>query len=63
MKRGDNWNPNAPQFIDAMKQHPAFVKQMTEQERWLLPDCFRLAIGASYGESPFFAWGQSRLPN
>ncbi len=25
MKRGDNWNPNAPEFIDVMKQHPAFV--------------------------------------
>jgi uncharacterized protein len=31
MKRGDNWNPNAPEFIDVMKQHPAFIKQMTDQ--------------------------------
>jgi uncharacterized protein YciI len=31
MKRGDNWNPNAPEFIDVMKQHHAFVKRMTDQ--------------------------------
>jgi len=31
MKRGDGWNPNAPEFMDVMKQHHAFVKQMTDQ--------------------------------
>jgi uncharacterized protein YciI len=31
MKRGEKWDPNAPGFMDVMKQHPAFVKQMTEQ--------------------------------
>jgi len=31
MKRGERWDPNAPGFMDVMKQHPAFVKQMTEQ--------------------------------
>ena len=31
MKRGENWNPNAPGSIDAMHQHAAFVKQMTDQ--------------------------------
>jgi uncharacterized protein YciI len=31
MKRGDNWNPTSPEFMDVMKQHPAFVKQMTDQ--------------------------------
>jgi uncharacterized protein YciI len=31
MKRGEHWNPNAPEFIDVMKQHSAFVKRMTEQ--------------------------------
>jgi uncharacterized protein YciI len=31
MKRGEKWNPNAPGFMDVMKQHPAFVKQMTAQ--------------------------------
>jgi uncharacterized protein YciI len=31
MKRGEHWNPNAPEFIDVMKQHSAFVKRMIEQ--------------------------------
>jgi uncharacterized protein YciI len=31
MKRGDHWNPKAPEFMDVMKQHHAFVKQMTDQ--------------------------------
>ncbi len=31
MKRGEKWDPNAPEFMDVMKQHPAFVNHMTEQ--------------------------------
>jgi uncharacterized protein YciI len=31
MKRGENWNPNAPEFIEVMKQDSAFFKRMTEQ--------------------------------
>ncbi len=31
MKRGDKWNPNAPGFMDVMKQHPVFVKEMIER--------------------------------
>ena len=31
-KRGQDWNPNASEFIDVMKQHLGFVKQMTDQE-------------------------------
>ncbi len=31
LRRGEKWDPSAPGFMDVMKQHPAFVKQMTEQ--------------------------------
>jgi len=31
LKRGQDWNPNAPEFIDLMKQHSAVVKQMIDQ--------------------------------
>jgi len=31
IKRGSNWNPRAPGFIDVMKQYHAFVKQMTDK--------------------------------
>jgi uncharacterized protein YciI len=31
MKTGDHWNPKAPEFMDGMTQHAAFVKQLTDQ--------------------------------
>jgi len=31
LKRGDKWNTSAPGFIDVMKLHHAFVKEMTEK--------------------------------
>ncbi len=31
MKRGDKWNPNAPGFMDVVKQHHALLLEMTEQ--------------------------------
>jgi uncharacterized protein len=31
LKRGDKWNPSAPEFMDVVKQHHALLKQMTEQ--------------------------------
>lgn len=30
-KRGEHWNPNAPEFMDVMKQNHALVKQMTDE--------------------------------
>ena len=29
MKRGDKWNPDAPDFTGVLKQHRAFVEQLT----------------------------------
>jgi uncharacterized protein len=31
MKRGEKWNPSAPEFMNVMKQHHSYVKQMIEQ--------------------------------
>jgi uncharacterized protein YciI len=31
MKRGDKWNPDAPEIAEKLKQHRAFVEQMTAQ--------------------------------
>ena len=31
IKNGERWNPQAPGFSDSMRQHAAFVKQITEQ--------------------------------
>jgi len=40
LKRGDKWNPNAPEFIDMMKQHRAFVKGMTDQGNFAIAGPF-----------------------
>jgi uncharacterized protein YciI len=31
MNRGENGNPNAPEFVEALKQHAAFMKEMRAQ--------------------------------
>jgi uncharacterized protein YciI len=31
MKSGEKWDPSAPGFMDVMKQHPAFIQEMTER--------------------------------
>ena len=31
MKRGDKWNPDAPEIAEKLKQHRAFVEEMTAQ--------------------------------
>jgi uncharacterized protein YciI len=31
MNRGDNWNPNAPEFMEVVKRHHALLEKMTEQ--------------------------------
>jgi uncharacterized protein YciI len=31
LKNGDHWDPNAPGFMDVMKQHHAFIKQITDK--------------------------------
>jgi uncharacterized protein YciI len=31
LKRGEKWNPNALEFMDAIRQHHALVKQMIDQ--------------------------------
>jgi uncharacterized protein YciI len=49
MKRGEHWNPNAPEFIDVMMQHSGFVNRMTEQGN--------LAIAGSF---PFSDQGELR---
>jgi uncharacterized protein YciI len=40
LKRGEKWDPSAPGFMDVIKQHPAFVKQMTEQGKMAIAGPF-----------------------
>src|SRR5260370_21758707 len=40
MKSGEKWNPREPGFMDVMKQHPAFVKEMMEKGKIALAGHF-----------------------
>jgi uncharacterized protein len=40
MKRGDHWDPNAPEFMDVMKQHSAFVRKMADQGKIAIAGLF-----------------------
>jgi uncharacterized protein YciI len=43
LKRGEHWNPNAPDFMDVMKRHHAFVKEITEQGKLAIAGPFPLS--------------------
>jgi uncharacterized protein YciI len=43
MKRGEKWSPNTPEFIDGLKQHPAYIKQMTERGAMAIAGPFPLS--------------------
>jgi hypothetical protein len=43
LTRGDHWNPNAQEFMDVMKQHAAFVKQMAGQGNMAIDGMFPLS--------------------
>jgi uncharacterized protein YciI len=43
MKRGDHWNPDAPEFMEVIKRHHAFVRQMTEQGNLAIAGPFPLS--------------------
>ena len=43
MKRGEHWNPDAPEFMEVIKRHHAFIQQMTEQGNIALAGPFPLS--------------------
>jgi uncharacterized protein len=42
MTRGEHWNPDAPEFMEVIKRHHAFMQQMTEQGNIALAGPFPL---------------------
>jgi uncharacterized protein YciI len=42
MKRADKWNPDTPGFMDVLKQHRAFVEQLTAQGNVAVAGAFPL---------------------
>ena len=43
MQRGEKWNPGAPEFMHVIKQHSAFLKEMTEQGKMAIAGPFPLS--------------------
>lgn len=43
LKNGEKWNPSAPGFMEAMKQHHALVIEMTEQGKIAVAGPFPLS--------------------
>jgi len=44
MKTGQHWNPDAPEFMEVIKKHHAFIQQMTEQGNIALAGPFPLSV-------------------
>ena len=57
MKRGEHWNSNAPDFIDVMKQHSAFVKRMTDQGNLAIAGLFQFSDQGELREVAIFRVG------
>jgi uncharacterized protein YciI len=53
LKRGEKWKPDAPEFAEVMKQHHAFVKQMTDQGKLAIAGPFLSSQGELLGISIF----------
>jgi uncharacterized protein YciI len=44
MKRGEHWNPDAPEFMEVIKRHHAFIQEMTEKGKIALAGPFPLRV-------------------
>lgn len=44
MNKGEHWNPDAPEFMEVIKRHHAFIEQMTEQGNIALAGPFPLSV-------------------
>jgi uncharacterized protein YciI len=44
LKRGEKWDPGAPEFTDLVNQYPAFLKRMTSQGKVAIAGPFPFAV-------------------
>jgi uncharacterized protein YciI len=59
LKKGDKWNPNAPELGDVMKEHHAYVKQITDQGKLAIAGPFPFSDpGELLGVSIFRVGGE-----
>jgi len=60
MKRGDHWNPDAPEFMEVIKRHHAFVRRMTEQGNLAIAGPFPLSDPGELRGVSIFRANESR---
>ncbi len=57
LKRGQDWNPNATEFVNVMKQHSIFVKRMLGQGNLAIAGLFPLRDQGELREAAIFRVG------
>jgi uncharacterized protein len=60
MKRGEHWNPDAPEFMEVIKRHHAFMQQMTEQGNIALAGPFPLSVPGELRGVVIFRVGEAQ---
>jgi uncharacterized protein YciI len=58
MRRGEHWNPDAPEFLEVIKNHRAFIQRMTEQGNIALAGPFPLSEPGELRGAAIFRVGE-----
>jgi TonB family protein len=60
MKRGEHWNPDAPEFMEVIKQHHAFIQQMTAEGNLAIAGPFPLSEPGDLRGATIFRIGEAQ---
>ncbi|HWN74734.1 MAG TPA: TonB family protein [Candidatus Udaeobacter sp.] len=60
MKRGERWNPDAPEFMEVIKQHHAFIQQMTAEGNLAIAGPFPLSEPGDLRGATIFRVGEAQ---
>ena len=60
MKSGEHWNPDAPEFMEVIRKHHAFIQQMTEQGNIALAGPFPLSEPGELRGATIFRVGEAQ---
>jgi len=60
MKRGEHWNPDAPEFMEVIKQHHAFIQQMTAEGNIAIAGPFPLSEPGDLRGATIFRVGEAQ---
>ena len=60
MKTGEHWNPDAPEFMEVMKRHHAFIRQMSQGGNIALGGPFPLSVPGELRGVMIYRVGQAQ---